>query len=195
MLTRPAAETIDASRRSGRPLSICAAIDQLDWSISRKEMNRLVRREWIKGLCFAGAVMALAFIIGLTAHAQSFHQITLAWSNSNSTANGWPPCAFATSPKTTCVQGFTVEDLTSTSTPVVLAPSCTATVTASCLSPSSTSFVISPLPTPGSHIYAVIVNGIGPTGSADNSAPATIVVGVTTQTPPNPTPTVSATFQ
>lgn len=194
MLTRPAAETIDASRRSGRPLSICAAIDQLDRGIDQR-----VKREVLKRLCVM-AVIAAALVVGsvvgcVAAHAQSFHQITLAWSNPNSAASGWPPCAFATSPKTTCIQGFTVEDLTSTSTPVVLAPSCTVTVTASCLSPTSTSFVITPLPAAGSHIYAVIVNGIGPTGSADNSAPATIVVGVTTQTPPSPTPTVSATFQ
>jgi hypothetical protein len=131
------------------------------------------------------------------ASAQSFHQLTINWTNPNSLAtNGWQPCAFTATPPiaTVCVQGFTLEDTTIGASPVVLSPSCSATVTTNCLSPASTSFVVTPLPAVGSHSYALVTNGLNSTGAALNSTPANVTVQVPTASP-SPTPLITIVIQ
>lgn len=93
--------------------------------------------------------------------------LTLAWAN-NDAAYG-PLC---TSPATTepCLTATEAEDITSL-TPIVLSGTISATAT-------SFVYTYATAPSWGNHTYAIIANGIGATGTATQSAPATVVVDI-----------------
>lgn len=93
--------------------------------------------------------------------AQSLTTVTFNWTTNNA-AQGWPNCSSTVT--TVCVSGYTLTDTTNSASPVVISSTIAAT---------AITYVLTPLPTPGTHTYSLVTNGLGSTGQAVTSTPAT----------------------
>ena len=78
----------------------------------------------------------------------------------------WPPCS--KSVKKMCRTGYTLTDVTATSAPVVIT---------STIAEEAYTYTLTPLPSPGSHTYSLVVNSFkNSTGKTVYSDPATVTV-------------------
>jgi hypothetical protein len=91
-------------------------------------------------------------------------KVVLTWTSGNTGTNALPVCP-STSP-TSCVTGFTLSmDGTLVAGPTAIGPTVT-------------TYTQTPLPAPGSHAYAIVMNGFDAVGNAVQSAAATTTVTV-----------------
>lgn len=77
----------------------------------------------------------------------------------------------------TCLTTFTIADITTASTPVVIS---------SAIASTATSYTLTPLPTVGSHTYSLIISGKDQSGNSISSTPVTttvVVPGITLNPP------------
>jgi hypothetical protein len=68
----------------------------------------------------------------------------------------------------TCLTTYTLSDITNASVPVIVSSAIGSVLT----------YTLTPLPTAGSHTYALVVSGRDQSGNPKSSAPATLVVAV-----------------
>jgi hypothetical protein len=87
---------------------------------------------------------------------------TLVWTGTGNP--GVPNCT--TTQTTACLTTYTLTDTT------------TGTVISSAISASALSFTLSTLPTTGTHVYQLTINGVDGTGKVVASAPATTAVTI-----------------
>jgi hypothetical protein len=91
-------------------------------------------------------------------------KVVLTWTSGNTGASALPACP-ATSP-TSCVTGYTLSmDGTQVAGPTAIGPA-------------ATTYTQTPLPTPGTHAYSLVMNGFDGVGSPTQSAAATASVNV-----------------
>jgi hypothetical protein len=108
--------------------------------------------------------------------AQSLTNVTFNWTSTNSASSGWPNCS--SSITTVCVSGYALADVTNSASPVVISSTIAAT---------ATSYVLTPLPSAGSHTYALATVGVGTTvGSIVTSTPATATTTIPGSAPNPP---------
>lgn len=94
-------------------------------------------------------------------------RLVFAWKANPSNAKTWPACS--KSVKTMCRTGYTLTDVTTTSAPVVIS---------STIAEDALTYTLTPLPSVGFHIYNLVVDGVGSSGAAVHSTPATVKVDV-----------------
>jgi hypothetical protein len=96
---------------------------------------------------------------------QSRAQVVFTWSGTGNPSLS----ACSDTVKTSCISGFTLTDITTSSAPVVIS---------SAIAESATTYTLSPLPAVGSHTWSLVVNGFDQSGNAIASSPATVTATV-----------------
>jgi hypothetical protein len=110
-------------------------------------------------------VFWLVFLLAVPALAQS--SLVFHWGGNPLNVTAWPPCSKFVA--TMCRTGYTLRDVTTTSSPVVIS----STITKSALI-----YTLTPLPSVGTHVYDLVTNARGSKGNAVHSAPAIVKVSV-----------------
>lgn len=109
-------------------------------------------------------IVLLSFLLSLPAFAQTGN-VVFTW-----TGNGNPTLpACSTTVTTSCLTGYTLSDITSLSSPVVVS---------SAIAESALTYTLAPLPTVGSHTYSLVVNGKDQSSNAISSTPASVTLTI-----------------
>ncbi len=108
------------------------------------------------------AILGMTMMAFGAAIAQS--KVVLTWTSGNTGSNALPACP-ATAPKS-CVSGYR------------LSMDGNQLAAESNIGPTSTTYTQTPLPSPGSHAYSLIMVGFDALGAAISSTPATATVNV-----------------
>lgn len=107
--------------------------------------------------------ICLMILMAMAAFGQSTVQFT--WTG---TGNPNVPACSSTV-KTACLSGYTLTDVTTAASPVVIS---------STIAETALTYSESPLPSVGSHTWNLVVNGFDQSGNAISSAPATVTLSV-----------------